>query len=244
MKGILIGTSAIISIGLLGGLSYMVKKDFDNSNIPIERINITENELNLSYNEYDLDKRFLHSLYSNVFSIEEIEDKNPIYSFENKFNENKEVYTVRGDSIAITYKFNEKNLEEKNKFNKFKKDVYKKKLSGMLNSNVDSIYISKTSNIMQTAYIVEFKEPMSINDIFKYTSNIVENDKLETEKEAKFIKEHNGLVELYDSTSKYKRVNVSFSFSGNKAIIRNLVSEKQDLNEVNQTYQLIFKNKK
>ena len=223
---------AVISVALLLVLNNKISNDFKNGKLPTKTYTETKKDMSVSYVEYDYNN-FLIKAYKKFKDPKKIKnDYN--YTFKSNNYLNKKVYFIKNDSLAMSYFF-EKN---KNGYEKdIKKQVFRKKFKMFKRNDVSKIYYDKNSNFMQTSYLIEFKKPKSVMELYEYTSQL----KLKNEKKMKVFLE-SSFISIYENKkNKYKRLNLVYSNKNNGYIWRNLVSKNLDNNKVNQNFELIYK---
>tara|TARA_Y100001960_G_scaffold317260_1_gene385375 strand:+ start:28296 stop:29003 length:708 start_codon:yes stop_codon:yes gene_type:complete len=223
---------AVISVALLSVLNNKLSSDFENGELPIKTFTETEEDLSVSYTNYDYNN-FLTKTYKILKEPKKINNDYK-YTFKSDDYLKKEVYFIKNDSLAMSYSF-EKN---KNKYEKeVKKQVFKKRFKMFKREDVSKIYYNNNSNFMQTSYLIEFENPKSVMELYEYTSQF----KLKNEKKMKVFRELSFISMYENKKNKYKRLNLVYSNKNNGYIWRNLVSEHLDANPVNQNFELIYK---
>lgn len=234
MKKLIIGSSLVLlSSAMIFFLEDKLNEDFENGRISKEIVTETVGENSVSFLDYKYDN-FLTKTYKTF------KDPKPLkkeYKFIFKGDEyiSKEVYFIKNDSLTISYDFEKDSEVEKD----LKKQIFKNRFKMFKNEEVLKIYKDKNSNIMQSSYLIEFKEPKEISYFYEYTSQFRQKDenKMKVFSELSFISNYRTLK------NKYKRVNIVFSNKDNGLLFRNLVSENLDNAEVNQSFNLIYENK-
>lgn len=235
---------ALITTGLLAGfLTYKVKTDFNEGNIPIiERVENNE-FVEFSYKDYDLTNP-LHKVYSNIFVPKEIKDKEYKYNFlETDIYDSKNVYTIRNDIKAMSYSFDENSESQQSYLKKLQRYVFKKNVNFLKTTEVKSIDLNLTSNVMQTDYVIEFKEPKTVSELYAFTSKVIEMKKEGIWiTESDFLNKNNS-TSSFLSGNIYKKLNISISFSQGKMVVRNLVSERLEKSETKMPYRRVYNSK-
>ncbi len=234
MKKLIIGSSLVLlSSAMILFLEDKLNEDFENGRISKEMITETVGKNSVSFLDYKYDN-FLTKTYK-LFKDPKPLKKEYKFIFKSDQYLNKEVYFIKNDSLTISYDFEKGSVIEKD----LKKQVFKNRFKMFKNEEVSKIYKDKNSNIMQSSYLIEFKEPKEISYFYEYTSQFRKKDenKMKVFSEISFISNYRTLK------NKYRRVNIVFSNKDNGLLFRNLVSENLDNTEVNKSFNLIYEKK-
>lgn len=234
MKKLIIGTSLfLLSSGMILFLENKLNEDFENGKISKEIITETVGQNSVSFLDYKYDN-FLTKTYK-LFKEPKPLKKEYKFIFKSDEYIKKEVYFIKNDSLTISYDFEKNSPIEKD----LKKQIFKNRFKMFKNEEVLKIYKDKNSNIMQSSYLIEFKEPKEISYFYEYTSQFRKKNenKMKVFSEISFISNYRTLK------NKYKRVNIVFSNKDNGLLFRNLVSENLDNTEVNDSFNLIYEKK-
>lgn len=242
------GTKTIVflalSATLVGSLGYIltekVKTDFENGNLQIEKKqDSNEDGFYVNYDAYVF-KDPITKFYSNYLTPKKLKSRYD-FNFENSEDYlKKQVYTIKGDSKAISYTFEKGNKVHDSFQKSFKKKVYLQKPDFLKSEEVNKIYRSKASNVMQADYIVEFKAPKTAEEMYVYTESVIKTNKNVTDvTETDFILKYN-LNSGFLSEATYKRLNISISFGSGKMVVRNFVANRIEKNEIRSPYSRIY----
>lgn len=234
MKKTIITISLLSCFGFGGYITHKINHDIGTGVYP--KSNIIDSEYNADINQIGYDTSTLPlSLLKHIIDIPENETKSITFKYD-KDGYSKNVYSIKGDSFAHSYSFDD---FKNNEINKETKSLFFKMSSEFLDKDgINRIYRSNTSNIMMVSYILEFEKETSVAEIFRYTSQILKSD----ENKSNILKEINLLSKYVDLDSKYKRVNLTFNSNTKGFVLRHLVSEHLESNLPEKTeYRLVYK---
>lgn len=236
MKNTIIAVSLIASVGFASFLTYKFDQDIKTGKYPTSFITKNIGNVEISYQGYNTTQLPLSIL---KYVIDIPKDTKQSFKFNYTHHEkdySKNVYSIKGDSYALSYKFEDPNKHSINK--DIKSKFFKMSSNFFDKTGVKRIYRSNTSSIAQISYIVEFEKEQSISDLYRYTSHFLTNDEniSNTSKELEFLSKY------VDLSTKYKKLNLVFSNNDQGFVLRNLVSKRLDDNKPQKSeYRVVYK---
>lgn len=223
MKKTIITLSLLSCVGLGGFLTNSVKKDIENGDFPISTISKKIDNATITNEGYDTSKLPL-SVLKYFIDIPAPEKNSFLFDYPYE-SFTKNVYRIKGDSYAHSYAFENANKHPLN--TSLKKKLFKLSSSFLDKNGIEKIYRSKNSNVMLSSYIVEFENKRTISEIYRYTSQILFDNK----NNSNILKEIDLLNNYVNTEAKYKRFNFVFTSKSNGFVLRHLVSEHLENNK-------------